>query len=874
MQQILLGGGAKKKTYIDDVFSTNLYRGNTTARSITNGIDLSKGGLTWIKPRSAAGNHNLFDTVRGVTKYIRTNTNAAEDNDANTLSAFNNNGFSVGNDTGINDNNVDYSSWSFKKEKGFFDVVTYTGDGASSKTISHSLGSIPGAIIIKRTDAVGSWVVYHKDLGNDQLLYLDSDDPKAENMDQFDKTDPTASSFTVEATGSGGNDVNVNSATYVAYLFAGGESTAATARSVDFDGSGDCLTLADSDDWILGNTFTIEFWLKMDSNTIGSSSNHGILSQAAASSPATGFYIVCRGAENHIQFYDYNTATIINSEVNSIYEGQWIHCALVNNGGTAKWYINGKASLYTANHNGVSYDMSTNTANKLAIGAHDEGGNSVMKGLISNLRIVKGTAVYTSSFIPPTAPLTNITNTKLLCCNGSNVTDKTVGGTITIENGDPTSSADSPFLDPAMYKFGENEDQAIIKTGSYVGNANAAGPIVELGFEPQFIFIKNSEISDNWFMFDSMRGFMGTSRTPGNARLNPDQNWDEDDQERIHITSTGFKCYSTNGDMNGDNNKMVYIAIRRPDGYCSKPIETGTSALAMDTGNNSATIPAFDSTFPVDMALHRKPGSSSQAWTLNTRLTRKCEFFTNTNGVETGGDADLIFDSNVGFAKNRNSDYQAWMFRRHKGFDVTTWRGTEVKGHAIRHNLGVKPEMIIVKQREVARDWVVLHKGLNGGSSYEDYTIKINSTGAAADQSWFNDEEPTSTHFTIDNSNEVNGFNYNYIAMLFASVPKVSAVGSYTGTGVNSSPYGPSISLDFQPRFIMIKNASNTADWGIWDSLRSLGSETSQRLLLNVDSDQYGVTWVRDVNSSGFKIYSDDHEINTNNETYIYYAHA
>ena len=77
IQQLMLGVGAKKKTYLDDLFSTYLYKGNETARSINNTINLSgEGGLVWTKCRSGASamSHFLFDTERGVTKSLMTNS--------------------------------------------------------------------------------------------------------------------------------------------------------------------------------------------------------------------------------------------------------------------------------------------------------------------------------------------------------------------------------------------------------------------------------------------------------------------------------------------------------------------------------------------------------------------------------------------------------------------------------------------------------------------------------------------------------------------------------------------------------------------------------------------------------------------------------
>ena len=99
-QQLLLGyggGSASDPVYVDDVFSTYLYEGNATARTITNGIDLSgEGGLTWFKQRSAGGyGHRLVDTVRGATKALESYDTTAEATEPNGLTAFNNNGFTI-----------------------------------------------------------------------------------------------------------------------------------------------------------------------------------------------------------------------------------------------------------------------------------------------------------------------------------------------------------------------------------------------------------------------------------------------------------------------------------------------------------------------------------------------------------------------------------------------------------------------------------------------------------------------------------------------------------------------------------------------------------------------------------------------------------
>jgi len=134
----------------DDLFSIDLWEGNGTARSITNGINLSgSGGLVWFKMRSSGFGPRFIDTERGVTKKLESTNNAAEGTEAQGLTAFNSNGFTIGTADNYNLNNADLCAWTFRKQPKFFDVVTWTGDGTSNRTISHNLEQTPGMIIAK-----------------------------------------------------------------------------------------------------------------------------------------------------------------------------------------------------------------------------------------------------------------------------------------------------------------------------------------------------------------------------------------------------------------------------------------------------------------------------------------------------------------------------------------------------------------------------------------------------------------------------------------------------------------------------------------------------------------------------------------------------
>jgi hypothetical protein len=210
--------------YIEELFQTWLYTGNGSTQTITNGIDLAgEGGLAWFAGRNTETFEMLFDSARGVTKYLLSGlTNAEATSGAGErLTAYNSNGFSLGTDPGfaINASGYNYVSWTFRKQPKFFDIVTYTGDGTENRAIAHDLGSVPGCIIVKRTDGVGSWFVFHRSLGNGGFITLNATSAfSASGL--FGDDAPDENDFYLNAAGSGANAGNASGFTYVAYLFA------------------------------------------------------------------------------------------------------------------------------------------------------------------------------------------------------------------------------------------------------------------------------------------------------------------------------------------------------------------------------------------------------------------------------------------------------------------------------------------------------------------------------------------------------------------------------------------------------------------------------------------------------------------------------
>lgn len=241
------GLGGAEPLFVESVFSTYLYTGNGSTQTITNGIDLAgEGGLVWLKSRSLAEAHQLFDTERGIYNRIFSNSTNAQSTGTNSLTAFNSDGFSIGDNNISNTSGSTNASWTFRKAQKFFDVVTYTGNGVANRQIAHNLGSTPGCIIIKRTDAAVNWVVYHAALGSGKKLFLNTTSEFSSSSTFPSGGTYNSTIFTID--GSGGDSVvNASGGTYVAYLFAhdaggfgaDGSENVISCGSFTMDGSGD-----------------------------------------------------------------------------------------------------------------------------------------------------------------------------------------------------------------------------------------------------------------------------------------------------------------------------------------------------------------------------------------------------------------------------------------------------------------------------------------------------------------------------------------------------------------------------------------------------------------------------------------------------------
>ena len=409
--------------------------------------------------------------------------------------------------------------------------------------------------------------------------------------------------------------------------------------------------------------------------------------------------------------------------------------------------------------------------------------------------------------------------------------------------------------------FGPDGDADIIKCGSYTGTGVVPGNFIELGFEPQWVMVKSAVQARPWVIVDNMRGMPVGGEGP--RLLANDSAGEVTNASFLAPRATGFEVTKQNTYVNASGETYIYIAIRR--GPLAPP-ESGTEVFDVSSAMTGSSQPAFNSSHVVDMGLQRRP-AYTQSWHIASRLTGTANMYTDTTASEVT-QVENVWDFMDGWGgwTVDNSDYIAWNWKRAPGFfDVVAYTGDGTAGRTVSHNLGVAPEMMIVKRRNSARDWIVYTAATGAGN-----IMNLNATSAAyASTSSWNNTAPSSSEFTVGALGNTNGSGDDYIAYLFASLDGVSKVGSYTGNGSSQT-----IDCGFTSgaRFILVKRTDSTGDWYVWDTERGIVAGNDPYLELNTtDAEVTSTDWV-DPDNSGFIV--NGTTINASGGEYIFYSVA
>jgi hypothetical protein len=365
-----------------------------------------------------------------------------------------------------------------------------------------------------------------------------------------------------------------------------------------------------------------------------------------------------------------------------------------------------------------------------------------------------------------------------------------------------------------------------------------------------------------------MRGFTTTLSNgfAASAVLNPNTSSAESASNDFRLTSTGF----VDGGNIIANGTVIYMAIRRP-----MKVPTDGTKVFMPSTTTATTGTAITTGFTVDSQIFKKR-SGAEVWVWNDRLrgintnstsaprpyldSASTSAESNSTGLSTSF-------SNTGY--NIGSSFSGVSmsylnFKRAPGFfDVVCYTGTGAN-MTVAHNLGVAPELMIVKPRNNASSW--------GVASSKDWSkfLTLNSTSAESAATLYG--TPDKNNFYPTSSGGMAGSGTTYVAYLFASCPGVSKVGSYTGNGSSQT-----INCGFAAgaRFVLIKRTDSTGDWYVWDTARGIVAGNDPHLSLNTMAAEVTTNDTIDPDSTGFIVNQvTATNVNVNAASYIYLAIA
>jgi hypothetical protein len=417
--------------------------------------------------------------------------------------------------------------------------------------------------------------------------------------------------------------------------------------------------------------------------------------------------------------------------------------------------------------------------------------------------------------------------------------------------------------------FGLAGTDNVISCGSWTGNGGTTS--VTLGFEPQYVLYKQANGVGNWWVMDTMRGMTANANVSGtDYALFANTAESESATYSIDPTATGFGAHTGTAST---GKVYIYMAIRRP----MKPPTSGTEVF--DVGQNRSTGGISNRTNgsmgAVDLTMQTQVPNplSPYHFTLFDRLRGSNYLATFSTGAESSG--SVYFDTNVGV---RNGLWFSdgglfYNFRRASGFfDVVCYTGTGV-ARTVNHNLGVAPELMIVKRRSGnTGEWGIYCSLLV--SPINSY-LQMNRDISKQTQTnlWSN---ITTSTFGYGSGNpawgDFNAPDGTYVAYLFATLAGISKVGSYTGNGTSQT-----IACGFATgaRFIMIKRTDSTGDWYVWDSARGIVSANDPHLSLNSTAAEVTTDDSVDPDNSGFIVNQvAATNINVTSATYIFLAIA
>ena len=272
-----------------------------------------------------------------------------------------------------------------------------------------------------------------------------------------------------------------------------------------FDGTGDYLTAPDNAPLQLGSSnFTIEFWVNF-SVVPGASQGATLVSKFDTGN--TGYEVILY---SNTLYFQAQTASIGMTYAWTPTAGRWYHIAWTRSGSNSYGFIDGALVASTSSASGSI----TNLNQALQIGRRGDN-TFYLNGYMSNVRILKGTALYTSNFTPPTAPLTAITNTSLLTCADNRFRDGSTNNFTITRNGDVKVTNFAPFAPSSSYSTTTNGGSAYFDgTGDYLDVPNNTAFDQNTSFTVEMWLYPTASVVDKYIYSQATTNFLQVATNP------------------------------------------------------------------------------------------------------------------------------------------------------------------------------------------------------------------------------------------------------------------------------------------------------------------------------------------------------------------------
>jgi hypothetical protein len=610
------------------------------------------------------------------------------------------------------------------------------------------------------------------------------------------------------------------------------------------------------------------------------------------SNPSSNFF---DGYLADINFIDGQALTPSSFGETDITTGVWKPKKYTGSYGTNGFYLNfsdnsaataaaigkdssGNGNNFTPNNislsAGSTYDSMIDTPTP-----YDDGGNGRGNYCVLNPNATVHSPIITNANLswqsPATSSTFGLTHASIPMSSGKwycEFSVTSVASTLAIGIANVNRPLDTSYLgrDAGQYSYHSNALKYNTDTAASYGATYAAGDLIGVAFDADagsITFYKNntsqgvafSSIPSASYVF-AVSDAVGGSTSQCSADINFGQ------RPFAYTPPSGFKALNTQN--------LPEPTIKKGSSWFNAVTYTGNGAARSITGvgfqpdlvwikkRDTATNGSHDLFDAVRGATKFLNTDSTSAEATDAQSLTAF----NSDGFSLGTNAFVNFNGNTFVGWN-------WKEGATPGFDVVAYSGPASPSvQSVAHNLGVKPDFMIVKARNLTgRNWAVYHKSLGATKC-----LRLNLTNAVATVStYWNNTEPTSSVFTLGTDNDVNANGYNYVAYLWAEVPGFSKFGSYTGNG---STDGPFVYCGFRPRFILSKNANQSTGtlWQMHDTARDTYNYVSLNLSAHLSNAEYnyGTTICYDITANGFKVRGDDYSQNGSNNTHIFAAFA